>query len=462
MDQLTTALFAHAKFDPADAVGRTLVIDPLIDHTSGDQAVATQGMEPRMARVVSEQFGTIKLRPFNADSLRDQPLILMGSIAPVSAPGIHPFTTAPTQTYRMWAVIADLRTHRVISHESVWVRADQVDMTPTAFFRDSPVWLVDHSQNAYLKTCAGHPGDMMDPAYIDGLPAAASVANGIKAYETGHYGEALAFYIQARSQPAGDQLRVCNGIYLANTALRRESEAEKAFGEVVDYGLERGKLMVKFLFRPGKTQFWPDRLVTSFYPMWLRQIALHTTKHSACLRLVGHTSATGSGTGQPSPFPCPRRRRPQGTLASGAFAHRADRRRRARQRGAARRFPAATTRPTCSTAASSSKPGPASRRAWEAFGQGIDRRPVGRRSGLVEVRRTAGGTAAGGSITRALPRANPAGLYGEPPNHTGVSPDRADRKTFWRLHTSSRPSQVIGLGSTFGSNAIVTSKPSIR
>lgn len=293
VDQLTVALFAHAKFDPADAAGRTLVIDPLIDHASGDQAVATQAMEPRMISVVNERFGAIKMRPFDAESLADKPLILMGSIAPVSAPGIHPFTTAPTRTYRMWAVIADLRTHRIISHESVWVRADEADMTPTPFFRDSPVWLVDHSQEAYLKTCAGHPGDAMDPAYVEGLPAAASIAAGIKAYEAGRYNEALTYYIRAETMRTGGQLRTYNGAYLANAALRRRSAAEKAFGDLVDYGLQHGKLAVKFLFRPGNAQFWPDQRVSGSYPMWLRQIAARTVRQPTCLRLVGHTSATG-------------------------------------------------------------------------------------------------------------------------------------------------------------------------
>jgi len=70
--------------------------------------------------------------------------------------------------------------------------------------------------------------------------------------------------------------------------------AEQAFGDVVDYGLQHGKLVVKFLFRPSSTQFWPDQAVSGFYPMWLRQIAARTAAQPACLRLVGHSSATGS------------------------------------------------------------------------------------------------------------------------------------------------------------------------
>ena len=63
---------------------------------------------------------------------------------------------------------------------------------------------------------------------------------------------------------------------------------------MVEYGLQRGKLAVKFVFRPNNTQFWPDRQVSGAYPMWLRQIALRSSEQPACLRLVGHTSPTGS------------------------------------------------------------------------------------------------------------------------------------------------------------------------
>lgn len=294
VDRLTVALFARAKLESRDAAGRGLVIDPLIDRATGNQAVSTQSMEQRMVRVVRARFTTIQPQPFTAASLSSQPLILVGSITPVAAPGVIPPTSKPTQTYRIWAALADLRTNRIVSHETAWVRADGVDMTPTPFFRDSPSWLADRSQTAYIKTCAGNPGDAIDATYVSGLFAAANIADGIKAYEAGRYEEALTYYKRAQSLPAGDQLRVYNGIYLANAVLGRREAAEQSFGTLVSYGLQRGKLAVKFVFRPNSTQFWPDQAVSGPYPMWLRQIATNTVYQSACLRLVGHTSPTGT------------------------------------------------------------------------------------------------------------------------------------------------------------------------
>lgn len=294
VDQLTIALFARATLAPSEFAGRTLVIDPLIDRTTGNQAAATQSMEQRITSLVRTRFSRIEPRPFTAESLDARPLILVGSITPVEGPGVIPSTTAPSNTYRIWAALADLRTNRVISHETAWVRADGVDMTPTAFFQDSPSWLADTTQAAYIRVCASDPGAVIDPVYINGLYAAAAIAEGVKAYEAGRYGDALTVYSRARSLPAGDQLRVYNGLYLVNAALGRTADAEAAFGSMVDYGLQRGKLAVKFVFSPNSTRFWPDRAVSGPYPMWLHQIARQTAKHPACLRLVGHTSPTGS------------------------------------------------------------------------------------------------------------------------------------------------------------------------
>jgi hypothetical protein len=70
-------------------------------------------------------------------------------------------------------------------------------------------------------------------------------------------------------------LRVLNGIYLANYKLRRKA-AMDAFGKVIDYGLKSDKLAVKFLFKPGSTQFSTDRSIRAPYDAWLEKIAERT------------------------------------------------------------------------------------------------------------------------------------------------------------------------------------------
>ena len=122
-------------------------------------------------------------------------------------------------------------------------------------------------------TCSSTRGTAVDPVYLQALFAQALAAEAIAAQEAGRYQDALDRYTDALRLPGGDQLRVLNGVYLANWALGRREEAEAAFARAVDHGLAQDRLAVKLLFRPGSTAFWPDPAVSGPYPMWLRQIA---------------------------------------------------------------------------------------------------------------------------------------------------------------------------------------------
>jgi outer membrane protein OmpA-like peptidoglycan-associated protein len=120
------------------------------------------------------------------------------------------------------------------------------------------------------------------------------VNEAMEAYDSARYPQALDLYTGARATPAGDQLRIYNGVYLTRTRLNQREQAAAAFGDVVDYGLRNGRLGVKLLFRPGSTALATDTPATSAYPMWLQQIATRSAKAGACLQVTGHTSASGS------------------------------------------------------------------------------------------------------------------------------------------------------------------------
>jgi outer membrane protein OmpA-like peptidoglycan-associated protein len=176
----------------------------------------------------------------------------------------------------------------------VRVRIEDADATPTAAFADSPVWTDDPSVQAYIATCqASKVGDPIKPEYFDGLAAAALVSEAGDAYVEGRYAEALDLYTTARKTPAGDQLRVYNGIYLSLTKLGRTDQAAAAFRELVDYGLRKKRLALKFLFRPGSVRFVSDNQFSGSYGMWLQQIAALAVSSRACLQVTGHTSPTG-------------------------------------------------------------------------------------------------------------------------------------------------------------------------
>jgi outer membrane protein OmpA-like peptidoglycan-associated protein len=145
-----------------------------------------------------------------------------------------------------------------------------------------------------VKTASTPPGQRGDPYYLERVAVATVISDATALYNAQRYQESLAQYRAAAGTPAGEQLRVLNGIYLNYVKLNRPAEAEQAFGRVVAMGIAYNQLGVKFLFNPGKTEFWSDPKISGPYAMWLRQIAKESTGAKACMNIVGHTSRTGS------------------------------------------------------------------------------------------------------------------------------------------------------------------------
>ena len=190
--------------------------------------------------------------------------------------------------------LTDLKSGFVIAQAVSRVRPNGVDETPTRFFRESPAMSKDRAVEGQIKTAQTLPGAEADGLYVSRLPVGALIADGDKNYEGGRCDEALKYYEAAASRPEGQQLRVLNGIYLCLMQLERIEAAEAAFGRIVALGLATNNLSVKFLFRPGTTDFIADSKINASYAMWIRQIARVTAASKVCMLVIGHTSKTGS------------------------------------------------------------------------------------------------------------------------------------------------------------------------
>lgn len=268
-----------------------LVIDPLIDAASGSQSAATRSMQQTLIEIARKSYPRFNVLPFDSAALARKPIVLVGTFTAVNNQGAN---NGPRDAYRICLTLADLKSNSVVSKGVARAQVEGVDVTPTPFYRDSPLWAQDQATNAYIKTCQGTKlGEAIDPAYLDRLMANALVNDGILAYESQHFREALAYYRAARSLPGGEQHRVRIGTYLAASKLARRDDMVDAFGDLVDYGLGTNQLMVKLLFKPGTTQFIDDPRITEPYPMWLSQIATRARQKGTCLEVVGHTSHTG-------------------------------------------------------------------------------------------------------------------------------------------------------------------------
>jgi outer membrane protein OmpA-like peptidoglycan-associated protein len=181
-----------------------------------------------------------------------------------------------------------------VAQSATRIRSEGVDTTPTPFYRDSPSLTKDRTVEGQIKTAQTPTGGAADEFYISRLPINALISEGSNRYEAGNYDEALRYYEAAAARPEGQQLRVLNGLYLANTQLGRTDEAEKAFAKIVALGLATNSLSVKFLFRPGSLDFLADPKVSGPYNTWLRLVAREVAASKSCLTIIGHTSHTGA------------------------------------------------------------------------------------------------------------------------------------------------------------------------
>ena len=269
----------------------TLVIDPLIDGVTGSQSNATHLEEKRVVDLIKSSYPRFQLARFSSEQVAKSPLVLIGTFTAVNNAGV---AAGPRDAYRICLALADLKTRRIISKGVARALPEGIDPTPVAYFAESPVFAKDASTEGYIKSCQGTKvGDAIDQTYADRILVASLINDGIEAYDEGRYRDALDVYRSALKTPGGEQLRVLNGIYLANYKLHRGRSAAEAFGKVIDYGFKGDRLAVKFLFKPGSTQFVANRSLRDPYDSWLEQIAQRTAANQGCLEIIGHTSATG-------------------------------------------------------------------------------------------------------------------------------------------------------------------------
>ena len=283
-----TGLAALTKKDEAPAPRSVIAVDPAIDGNTGQQTAASKMLDARLLQRASEKFTQFDVVPVTSSNIGKAQYLLAGTLTSVVA------ANAATGTFRINLSLTDIKTGFVVAQAVARARADAVDTTPTAFYRDSPSLTKDRIVEGQIRTAQTPTGQAADEVYLSRLPISALISEGSRLYEAGNYAEALRYYESAASRPEGQQLRVLNGLYLTYTQLGRTDDAEKAFAKIVALGLATNSLSVKFLFRPGSVEFLSDPKVSGPYNMWLRVVAREVAASGTCLTIVGHTSKTGT------------------------------------------------------------------------------------------------------------------------------------------------------------------------
>jgi outer membrane protein OmpA-like peptidoglycan-associated protein len=269
-------------------LNKSVVIDPVLD-ASGQQTGVTRLLEQYLTERLRTNHPQLEVLPFQAANLRKAQYLLTGTTTRIA--GSQPGTR---NVFQINLSLTDLKTGMVVAQSASRARDDGLDTNPTPYYRDSPILVKDKVVDGYIRTSETPPGRPADPVYFERVATATLVNEATEAYNNDRYQESLELYRSAQSTPAGEQLRVLNGVYLATWKLGRTDEAAEAFGKIVALGLANNTLGVKFLFNPGTTDFWSDPKVSGPYGLWLRQIARQAATAKVCMSVVGHTSRTGS------------------------------------------------------------------------------------------------------------------------------------------------------------------------
>ena len=266
---------------------RGVVLDPMLDTGSGQQTAATQLLERRVAQRIAAKHEQLEVLPFKAANLGRAEVLLTGTMT-------RQQVDRSRAVFQLNLALTELKTGLVVAQASARARDDGIDTTPLRYYLDSPVLVKDKVVEGYIRTSATAPGQRGDATYLERIATATLINDATELYNAERYQDALGQYRSALATPAGEQLRVLNGIYLSSWKLGRLAEAEQAFGKVVSLGIAYNQLGVKFLFNPNTTDFWSDQRVSGAYGMWLRQIARESVAAKVCMDVVGHTSRSGS------------------------------------------------------------------------------------------------------------------------------------------------------------------------
>ena len=280
--------------DAQTAVGsgpRELIIDPLIDASTGQQTASTVQMGQQMAAMIKTRVPQWNVRQLSRASLSNRPLLFIGTLTAINTKNAK---DENADAFRICLVLIDLRSGKLIAKRVDRATATTINAEPTPFYRDSPTWALDGTAKAYIKSCQGSsPGDSIDPSYLLRLPAAALINEAQIAFADNKPADAYRLFHEAEPIADPDDLRILNGLYLASWRTGKKKEAADTFGKIVGAGFDAKKLPIKIFFNPGATTMLRSGDLQAQYAVWLREVALQTAVRKTCMKVVGHTSHTG-------------------------------------------------------------------------------------------------------------------------------------------------------------------------
>lgn len=265
---------------------KAFVVDPFIDAYTAEVNETSRQIEQILLKEVRGAFPEFPIEAMSGKNIGTSQYVVNGTIRLDKASG--------SGFYRVSSSIVDLKTGMIIANSEVWLSKEKLNFEPIASYKESPMYLKDKRVEGYIATTLSRAGEFADKGYFETLPTAAVLAEADKSFDAGDFARALTLYQLAESRPDGKTMKTYSALYQSYRKQGQNAEAEDAFANLVDVGLQNSNLSTRFLFAVKSTDFVADPALRSQYNLWLRQIAKRVAAAGVCLNIVGHSSRSGN------------------------------------------------------------------------------------------------------------------------------------------------------------------------
>src|SRR6478735_6979991 len=120
---------------------RELVIDPLIDASTGQQTNGTVQMGVQLAGLITRRVPTWNVQPLTRGALATRPLLLIGTLTAINTKN----ASENADAFRVCLVLIDLRTGKLVAKRVDRATPTTVDAEPLALYRESPTRSEEHT-----------------------------------------------------------------------------------------------------------------------------------------------------------------------------------------------------------------------------------------------------------------------------------------------------------------------------
>lgn len=271
-----------------EATPSVIMLNPFIDGDSGNIVAVSQDIERHIHTEKAKNFSQLTLKNMTRENLLEAYYLMSGVI------NMEPYGNSREKHYHLYASILDIKKGEIVASSNIWVQETDLDFTPSALYKDSPMYLKDQHFESLVKIAKGHSGDKADIKYYGALQTNVILEEARNAYDNYRYNEALSLFKEAANRQDGQVMKAYAGLYNTYYKLGNMQGVEDAFYKMVAIGMLTNNLSTRFLFSVNTTEFIEDTELRHQYQLWLKKIAEYFQESKQCIEIIGHSSRSGT------------------------------------------------------------------------------------------------------------------------------------------------------------------------